>query len=335
MSPKIRTFKGLRATDPEAEKAFVTYKNYLAHMKGHLDGTYGVGDSLHDGVVDDVLGQKGIGRIHRRKATKAERDAIASSLRISWIKELQLDLPSAVDPSILPELVQDSPHLAYYAVYHAAWGLFAASRQSMVAKNHAAALGCLGDMVAKRSIVPALWSVICTGGPTRREMVVDHLPPGAPTLAAVSSLSAPGPSTVWDSLALALRTTRTRQIDNRKDQWRRANKKKRVPAAEAKKLASTLGPTTLFDFLWRLRTRSDYQDADAFLSGISHGGEAAEFHEAIATLVAATLAVIETLTVVYVGPDLYRDESKRFLKRVTGNSGEAVRARSAAVLERL
>lgn len=43
MPPRIKIFKGVRSTDPEAEKAFTTYKNYLAHLKGYLDGTYGAG----------------------------------------------------------------------------------------------------------------------------------------------------------------------------------------------------------------------------------------------------------------------------------------------------
>jgi hypothetical protein len=66
-------------------------------------------------------------------------------------------------------------------------------------------------------------------------------------------------------------------------------------------------PTTLFDLLWRLRVRANYQESDAFLSGLATPDEAADFHAAFCDIVAATLLTVEIYVAHRVGkPALLR-----------------------------
>jgi hypothetical protein len=98
------------------------------------------------------------------------------------------------------------------------------------------------------------------------------------------------------------------------------------------RICSKLPATTLFSVLWRLRKRSDYADADAFLEGVTTPYDAEQYQNAITRIVHASLAVFETILVTYVGPDLYRDATERFLKQATGHGSEAVQERSSLIL---
>jgi hypothetical protein len=114
---------------------------------------------------------------------------------------------------------------------------------------------------------------------------------------------------------MLLCTTRDRQIEERKAAWRKAAGKKKVPTAEAGKICKSLPATTLFSVLWRLRKRSDYADADAFLEGITSVYDAEQYHKGVVRFVHGTLAIFETVLVAYVGPDLYKRAAERFLSQ--------------------
>jgi hypothetical protein len=60
--------------------------------------------------------------------------------------------------------------------------------------------------------------------------------------------------------------------------------------------------------------------------------DAEEYQNAFSRIVHASLAVFETILVAYVGPQVYRDATERFLKQATGPGSEAVQERSAVIL---
>jgi hypothetical protein len=107
-------------------------------------------------------------------------------------------------------------------------------------------------------------------------------------------------------VAQALATTRDLQIQDRKRLWREGNRRVKVPAAETTRIVSRLVPTTLFDLLWRLRTRSDYRDAETFLFGVATPEDARSYHASMCALVNCTITVLDTLCVAYAGRDSYR-----------------------------
>ncbi len=313
-------------TQPDAERAFTTYKNYLLHLERGLGGVYGIGGSFVPSLVSEVRAQSKFISISRRTLTSRQEAYVLSGLRIAWAKELQLRIPGAFDVELLPFLIHGSAIPAYYVVFHEARALFAAAGQG-VGPTHAATLSTLSSWVADRDLFPAPWSVYCTGGPRRTDMLFKGKPPHAASSGSVSPLARVSPTTVWDSLDMLLGTTRDRQIEERKQQWRDKNKKKNVPRSGALSLCANLQPTTLFNVAYRLRKRSDYSDADAFLEGIQNANDAEEYHRSIALLVHGTLTVFETLIVAYCGPTLYRDAADHFLAVATGPGSEALRDR--------
>jgi hypothetical protein len=129
------------------------------------------------------------------------------------------------------------------------------------------------------------------------------------------------------SLCMLLRTTRARTFEKRKADWRKRNKKAGVPAAIAHELAETLPPTTFFDFLWRLRVRSDYRDIDALIPGGQQPYHAVDIQQALTTIVSATLALFEGLIAHSSGPEVLGDAARAFVKRVGTAGGAAVSQR--------
>jgi len=318
-------------SDDEAERAFTTYKNYLLHVNKGLGGVYGVGRSMVPSIVTEVRSSRKYRAIQRRKLTSAQQDLITKALTIAWAKELQLRIPSAFDPQLLPYLIQGSGHLAYYAVFHGARALFVSAGQAFSA-SHASALAVLSTWVKDRKLFPAPWSVYCEGGPDRNSMSIDGLPRYATLSGDVHPLGNPSPETVWDSPQMFLGTTRDRQIKERKEVWRKETGRKRVPSAEATRICRDLPATTVFSILWRLRKRSDYIDADTFLEGVDSEMGAQLFNDSIARLVHATMVVFESIIVAYIGYDAYGEAADRFLRKATGPGGEAVQERKIAVL---
>jgi hypothetical protein len=314
--PDMKKFVPL-PTEPEAERTFSTYCNYLLHMDRCLAGEYGVGESFIPSVISVLRGMPKVTKIGRRRPTDDDVKRVRNSWRLAWAKELQLRIPGMFDADVLPYFVQGSGIHVYYVVYHSARALFCAAGQP-VSPQHSKTLSALSSWVKDRAVMPVPWSVASEGGPDRAAMKVFGKPPHASTSNGISSLSNPSSDTVWSSLDMFLCTTRERQIDNRKKQWREQNDRSRVPSTEATKLATRLPATTLFDGLFRLRKRSDYSDADAFLEGIPSGFAAEKYHSAISTFVPATQAVLESLAVAYVGPDLYKSAADRFLQQGAG-----------------
>lgn len=318
-------------TQPEAERAFTTYKNYLLHLERGIGGVYGIGSSLVPSLVSEVRSLQKFSSVSRRTLTTRQETYVVSGLRIAWAKELQLRIPGAFDVELLPFLIHGSAIPAYYVAFHEARALFAAAGQA-VGPTHAATLATLSAWVADRDLFPAPWSVHCLGGPQRKDMRFLGKPLHATSSGPISPLARVSPTTVWDSLDMFLATTRDRQIKEKKQQWRDRNRKKNVPRSEALTLCANLRPTTLFNAAYRLRKRSDYSDADAFLDGIQNANDAEEYHRSIALWVHSTLTVFETLIVAHCGADLYRDAAVRFLSVATGPGSEALRDRKISIV---
>jgi hypothetical protein len=128
-------------------------------------------------------------------------------------------------------------------------------------------LHALADAAEQRLLFPPPWDLACIGYPTAREAQFRGLPEAIIVGPLHSWQRADSDETLHTSLCMLLRTTRARTFEKRKADWRKRNKKAGVPTAIAHDLAETLPPTTFFDFLWRLRVRSDYRDIDAFIPG--------------------------------------------------------------------
>lgn len=181
-----------------------------------------------------------------------------------------------------------------------------------------------------RGVFPPPWSSYCEGGPGAAGMTYGGAPVSR-SVVAVSSLASADSGTVIPSLQMLLRTTRQRQIEGRKDEWRRKRKRKNVPGAETAKMATSMGPTTLFDVGWRLRKRGDYEDADAFVDGIPTQADATAFSEALIHFTSGSLAVLAALTASYLGRKDWCRMADAFTGVLAGPECDDIRVRTDAI----
>ena len=116
----------------------------------------------------------------------------------------------------------------------------------------------------------------------------------------------------YPRFAKMLETTRDLRLARLRKEWLRKNNRKKMMAAEKEALAARLHATSVFDYLWRLRIRSNYGDVSAFLmSGVedrSHGA----FHNGLVSLASAICLLIQSLIVARIGPQPYADALDEF-----------------------
>jgi hypothetical protein len=320
--------------DSEFAENFQAYLNYLEDLAGVIGGQYGWKESLVSGVHEAVLALPMISRIRRRSYVGGRTEALERLLRKAWgeLRRLhrEIEIPDEYDEEANAWL----PVQAYYSVYNAIMAVAVASGQ-MVPKDHTAALHSAAEYV-KRGKLPFPWSAYCEGCPQTGTVLFGGLrPSGEP----VHVLSRPDPSTTDDRLAMFLRTTRERELARRFSEMRRKairgrsrrNLNRSVKEAVAEKVAAT----TVFDLFWRMRRKSNYDDADVFVLGAADALHAQRFGSSLAILADATIAALEGVMAGYVGPELLLSAVRGYAKRARSDPGRVLQRREESWASRV
>ncbi len=223
------------------------------------------------------------------------------------------------------------PYSAWYAVAHVGHAFGLASRQTSQ-HDHVALLRALGSTVVRRGLLPLPWGAWCEGCPQTDAPRFG----GLAKVGSVHVLSAPSPDTAESRLGLVLRTTREKALEREFDVMRRqkvakGRSRRNISRLEKEAKAAKFAPTTLFDFLYRLRLRASYGEADLFVLGARDEREARRFAEALVLVCDATVAALEALIAAYAGPAALADAAERYTDRTDSN---VVAARASAWRER-
>ena len=319
--------------DPEYAEPFRAYLNYFEDLAGTVGGLYGFTESLASGVHDGVAAHPPTWRIQRRVLDPSRSAKIERAFRKSWGTLRRLDL-EVEDPEFFDEEANAwIPAQAYYAVYHAVLGFAAASAQS-VPGDHAASLRLAGKEVV-RGALPAPWDAWCDGCPHTGSQRFGGLVPSGDS---VHVLSSPDPWTSDDRFAMFLRTTRRKELDRRFGQERQRNvrpgrTRRNVDKADKERIAGKMPPTTLFDVLWRVRKKANYEDADTFVLGAGDEIDARRLAQALVIVTDGTVAALEALSAAYVGPEVLANAAQAYATR-TRSGPESTVGRRAASWER-
>lgn len=312
-----------RIPDHEYAAPFAAYRNYVEDVAGSLGGRYGLAETLVDGVYEAVGSRQAVRRIQRRRLSPADEGELQRSLRGAWarLRSMQREL---ADEDFFDENANALlPMQGYYVIYHGARAYAVASGQA-APNDHASALKLLSKEVG-RNVFPYPWSASCTGCPSLGTHTFAGL---TPTGDSPHVWSTPDPETSEDRLAMFLRTTRQKELDRRFAEARarlpvkpgktRAN----LPRAEKERLAAATTPTTLFDGLWRMRKKANYEDSDAFVLGSGTEFEARRFAEGLVIVTNASLAALEGVMGAYLGPDLMADAAESYLRKTGGSTAD-------------
>jgi hypothetical protein len=316
----------VQRTNLDAWASFTTYLRYLQHLDRFLTDQYGIDSLMAARIYCQIQALPSVKRIQRRHLGICESKELQKALRTAWNREGQIRALLDRPRTSLAEELPGTGHIAYYALNAAAQAYFIASGVGII-RDHANVLRALGDCVVQRKLFVLPWSIACAGLPSLEGARWAGVPDSV-HLGAIHNWSIPSASNVWNGLAKILLTTRDRDLQERKREWRKKHRVSRIPQGEILTIADAMPPTTLFRFLWRLRKRDDYGDIDMFLEGVAREEHSREFLCALSRIVQGTLASLETLIGGYIGESELRSVVEHMPATVTFASGARERLRS-------
>ena len=290
-------------TGSDDEMTFHTFRGYLEATCAWASDLYPHSDGLVAGVAAAVKARPWR---DERPSGKALSPRAGQILRNGWATEVLLNAPRSLGGDDLVSFANLwAPVQAYYAVFNAFTAL-----AHLVTPNppqtHAKLLtwaATAAGGVRTPFVVP--WTTRVAGAPG----AWSYLDFGRAVIdPKISNLVAPHAGNAPSLLAMALRTTRAEQVRDHREGWlaalpktRAGTRRKTMPGAALHDNTMNMRPTTLYDLLWRLRVRSNYKEGDAFLSGALSPADAADFHNALCDIVAATMVTVEIFLAHHVG----------------------------------
>ena len=291
--------------ESETTKDFRTYHNYLCNLHLFIEDKYSNPKNLVDGIRESSQYKK----IQRN--TRLDTNQLAKYLRNAWFTEVQMRR-SASTLEIMSLSNHWIPVQSYYCAYLALRAFFVSGNMS-IQQSHAATLKAIASEIHRRpGLFPHPWRVLCSGDSNASGFTFENLPSGVHPHK-ISSLSAPQSVNFWDSYVMFLRTTRAKQIKKKIDRWKKDKKRKRILSKERPHVLSSIPKTSIFDLLYRLRVRSNYEDADAFILSLNDEHGARGYSRAVLGNTWYTMLVLESAIRQYSGSTVYGQLVEEFI----------------------
>jgi hypothetical protein len=307
MSPAGATYDG----NSREAYIFRTYAGYWACLADHLRFRYG--DDHIPGLLKELRDWPAY-RAMRTGDSHLTKD-LRGLLLNGWTSELSLNLIDLDDRERIAIANHTAPVLAYYATSRHALAWVTINTGS-APTNHRALLKSIATQVANSNLYPSPWNLACTAATPESLYRGFESPPGK-----CSNLE---DAADRDARAgMLLRTTRERDIEARVADMKRKQKLDRAPSGEKARQDQKLIATTVFDFTWRMRTRSNYDDPAMFYSGTLDYGRAKAYAAAVRTWTSATMFLFEAL-IARRSMNVLRDTALHFSKLDRSNMAKTL-----------
>jgi hypothetical protein len=309
--------------DTDDAKAFTTYLGYWTCLATHINDRYG--SDLAPGVLAALASRKpfrslpGKGRISRP-------EDVRSQLLNGWTSELRLNLIDLEDEARLAIANHGTPIDAYYATtrHATAWLL---ARDGSAPTTHRRLLDAIASQVTTGTLYPPPWNLCCTAlHPEPVYRGFERQPGECSNLAADADPDA--------RAAMLLRTTRDRDLTKRIEDEKKRARLSRAPKGERKRRDGSLTATTIFDFAWRMRARSNYGDPAMYYVGSLSHVRARAFAASARTWTYATMFLFEAL-VAQRAPGVVAEAAVHFISRDRSGLAEKIVLSRLQVLDLL
>lgn len=222
-------------------------------------------------------------------------DVIESRLRRGWSHLLSLHR-DAEAPDFYAEINAWTPAKAWYAIHHDFTALLPFVSPGAKRLDHDLTTSEAAKLVARQKLLPPPFSHWVLGAPPETKYPSLEGPPQP-----ISNLSDPRSTEFADQIALLLRSTAEERLELRRRKWLRENpQRKRLSPGTRKEWARALKETTIFDFMYRLRLRVNYQDADTFVVGAPSDDTARWFAGNLLLVTDSLMAAVEAVLCTYV-----------------------------------
>jgi hypothetical protein len=310
----------------ESKAKFVVISNVLGGIRDYDCGGW-LEPEAHEDVAMAVMQQ---GR--KLNLPRPLNGDVGRLLRIAWQTELAARVSDAYDDDMLRRVAaQTLPVQSYYAVFNAARAMTTAA--GTACRTHQAVHRDFQSQRAKCAY--RSWGVTLAGDP---DSLTDCI--FEPRITLPYSFNPMELSHAPEQyVCAALRMTRRWKIALQRDDWLRkyrtkdGSQRRRLPAGERAKLVMSLRPTTLMDFLYELRRRSNYEGVDEYGSD-AEDANVERFHRGMLHIADLGLLHYEIMLVQYVGLEAYQEEVLAWIRsaaRIGSWATEAVERRLEAV----
>lgn len=305
---------------------FTTYLHYIINTSEYLESEFGSGFAERYENIAAAMAVKT--RSIHRKSLDATVERLAARYLRSALSNLMCLYQEANSADFFEAKNAWTPAQAWYAVHHAMCSLGSVMGNGGN-PTHARSTREAAKLISDRDLMPAPWSVhIKSTFEDKRdshEFIGFQRPPEP-----ISSLTRPDVTTFEDHYAMMLTTTANRRAERtfteeRKKRVAPGRTRRNISANRKRELYEQLGPTTLFDVLYRMRLRANYGEVDTFVIGCSSPTEGKNFAAALTVIVDCTLAVLESILIKYWGANIYKVTLKDYASR--HESREPIRSR--------
>jgi len=267
----------------DSHRRFTTYKNYLLSLNYLLQLLYPNYESILS-TLKDI-----------RPKPDSDFNRVRSLLMNSWNSELLLNLPFLFQEDFLKFSNHWSPVQSYYSIYLSLRALIVAKNMGARGDHSTTLQVVSSNFIQGEKIIPYPWNILldCSNYCCIRE---------ASTVSFINPLENPfyfrkNLNKLQDSVCLFIKTTRERIIKEKCQEWKESHPlknrpRKRLKQGVKKTISKSTRPISIFDCLYRLRIRSNYQDVDIFILG-SSVPETKHYFSAICNITDKTLFVLE------------------------------------------
>lgn len=288
-------------SDTAEARTFTTYMGYWSAIAGVIQDRYG--PDFQASLVKHLRSRRLVRRLGAARY-RGDQAELQQLLVGAWTQELGLYAVDDDDPRLMLQNLWNNVY-AYYATSRAA-AAFLLVRNDAPPPNHRKLLRSLAAIVQNSALLSPPWSLSCTNAqePTFGGFCTD---PNE-----VSNLASNADP--YDLIAKALKTTRMKRVAQLAKIRRERTGRKRLANGERTQIDSQCEATTVFDFLWRTRTRSNYGDPSMFYVGTLDEARSQQYVSAVRTVTAATMLLFETLVATR-APNLVAESGVHFISR--------------------
>lgn len=270
-------------SDTDEARAFTTYRGYWMALAEHVESGYG---DPPFAVLLAELEARGLRRLGGRPC-RGDGQLVQSALLNAWSSELALYLVDLDNSERLWLANQWGQVKSYYATTRAA-SAWLVAREGQAPTTHAGLLRAIAAQITGSQLYPCPWSLCCSALLPQPVYVGFTSPPEA-----ISSLQTSADP--YDRCAMMLRTTRDRDVRKHVEIEKQKLRRRRAPNGEFARQDARLPATTVFDFAWRTRTRSNYGDPAMFYVGTLTPERSREYASAIRAFTSATMFLFEAM----------------------------------------
>ncbi len=302
MTKPIEVITSSDQDSTEESLPLTTYYNYIKAWNIAYKQKYGNSENAFIDEISRIASNSKQPEIYKDNFDKG------SYFRGFLTLQLMNDLPVDKYPELTFTANIWLPVLSYYAIHGVGLALIAIRMQDPPKYvTHRYFLQAFHDAVL-RGLFPYPFNGLCTGGPKPANFSFINLDTSATEVMAQINLANPVPDKIDDFIGKSLSTTRYRKL-NDEYKKRRMDKQKikashtrhNICGEEYKEICSKMHATSICDFLYRMRSRSNYANPIMYRSGTNDVGSACSHYKDLLQLTKVIIAGINTLIEFYLG----------------------------------